>query len=219
MCGRYALHSHPSVIALAFGLDTVPEFAPRYNIAPGTPVLAVRAGEGCPQPALLRWGLIPGWAKDPAIGQRLINARAETLAEKPSFRNALRRRRCIIPADGYYEWQKTAAGKRPWYASPAEGVFGFAGLWESWNGPEGPLATCCIVTCEANAQVRAIHERMPAILNPADYASWLDPQNPAPQALLRPAPAAAIRLRPVSRRVNSVANDDAALIGPEPGEG
>lgn len=212
MCGRYALHSHPSVIALAFGLDTVPDFAPRYNVAPGTPVLALRAGAGHPEAVMLRWGLVPGWARDPAIGSRLINARAETLADKPSFRNALRRRRCIVPADGFYEWQQGPAGKQPWYVRPATGMFGFAGLWETWSGPEGPLATCCIVTCAAGEAMRPIHARMPAILDPADYGRWLDPDTREPEALLHATDALA--LHPVSARVNRVGNDDAGLIEP-----
>lgn len=218
MCGRYSLHSHPNVVALQFGLAQPPQFAARYNVAPGTPVLAVRAHPGHGRSGeLVRWGLIPSWAKDASIGQRLINARAETLTEKPSFRAAFRRRRCIVPANGFFEWMPTGGRKQPYYIRPAldDELFGFAGLYERWQGPDGPIESCTIVTTDANEVMRPIHTRMPAILAIEDYAHWLDPDNPDPSALLsilRPAPAERMRAEPVSYRVNSVKNDDPSLL-------
>ena len=220
MCGRFSLHSNPHVVELQFGLAQTPELAPRYNVAPGTPILGVRADERHARHAtLLRWGLIPSWAKDPSIGHRMINARAEHIAEKPAFRNALRRRRCIIPADGFFEWRAAGARKQPYYVrSAGDELFGFAGLYEYWKGPEGLVASCTIITTEANALMRPLHDRMPVILDAADYAHWLDPDNPDPEslvAILRPAPPERMTAYPVGLRVNNVRNDDPALIEPE----
>jgi putative SOS response-associated peptidase YedK len=217
MCGRYSLHSHPSVIALQFGLAHAPEVGARYNIAPGTLVLAIRADtQHARHASLLAWGLIPAWAKDPAIGNRLINARAETIHEKPSFRSAFRRRRCIVPANGYYEWMATGARKQPYYIRPAnDELFGFAGLYERWNGPDGPLESCTIITTDANELTRPIHTRMPVILPVESYAHWLDADNPDSNALLgmlKPAPSERMTAYPVSLRVNNVRNDAPALI-------
>jgi putative SOS response-associated peptidase YedK len=214
MCGRFALHAHPRVIALQFALSAAPEIAPRYNIAPTTDVLVVRAGDGGRLAARVRWGLVPRWARDPAIGGKLNNARAETVAEKPSFRDAFRRRRCLIPASGFYEWRREGERKQPYYVYPANGeVFAFAGLWESWRGEGAALETCAIVTTEANAVMAPIHDRMPVIVARADYARWLDcaPGNDVSD-LLRPADAAAIAVRRVSRAVNNARNENAALI-------
>lgn len=221
MCGRYALHSHPHVVALQFGLAHEPEYAPRYNIAPGTPVLAI-CGDATQarRAALLHWGLIPSWAKDASIGHHMINARAEHVAEKPAFRSAFRRRRCIIPADGFYEWRGSAGRKQPYYVRSREhGLFGLAGLYEHWRGPNGPVASCTIITTAANALMAPLHDRMPAILDVADYAHWLDPNHPEPTALLpalRPAPVEKMTAYAVGLRVNSVKNDDARLIEPAP---
>lgn len=217
MCGRYSLHSHPHVVALQFGLAHVPELAPRYNVAPGTPVLAIRADRTQTRSgALLHWGLIPAWAKDPAIGHRLINARAETVLAKPAFRNAFRYRRCIIPADGYFEWAPARGRKQPYYIRPrSDTLFGFAGLYERWKGSDGPIESCTIVTTDANELTRGLHSRMPVILPIEAYAHWLDPENPDPDALaalLKPAADEQMRLHPVSLRVNSVKNDDPDLI-------
>jgi len=205
------------VVELQFGLAHAPAFDPRYNIAPGTPILAVRADASHARSgSFLDWGLIPSWAKDPAIGHRLINARAEQVAEKPAFRSAFRRRRCIIPADGFYEWQATGGRKQPYYIRPRENeLFGFAGLYEHWKGPDGVVGSCTVITTAANALMRPLHDRMPAILEVGDYAHWLDPDNPDPDALvamLRPAASERMTAHPVSLRVNSVRNDDADLI-------
>jgi len=190
MCGRYALHSSPEVVALQFGLESLPDFAPRYNIEPITPVLIVkRDGAG-----LARWGLVPRWSRDASIGAKLINARAETLSEKHSFRDAYHRRRCLIPANGFYEWQRQGAFKQPYCIHPADGeLFAFAGLWETWRGSD----TCTIVTTEANATLRSIHDRMPVIIAPGHYAGWLHGE----EGLLRPAPAGAIRCYPMRSEV------------------
>lgn len=219
MCGRYALHSHPHVIALQFGLAHEPEYAPSYNIAPGTPILVVR-GEAthARSAAMLQWGLIPAWAKEPSIGQHMINARAEHVAEKPAFRAAFRRRRCIVPADGFYEWKAIGGRKQPYYVRPrASELFGLAGLYEYWRDPEGLIGSCTLITTRANASMAPIHDRMPAILGVEDYAHWLDPDHPDPASLLqalRPIPVGKMMAYPVSTRVNSVKNDDSRLLDP-----
>jgi len=219
MCGRYALHNNPEVIKLAFELGVLPEIAPRYNIAPSTPVLVVLQDREKGRVAdLVRWGLIPSWAKDPAIGNKLANARGETVAEKPSFRAAFRRGRCLVPASGFYEWKKVAGRKQPYYVHPAGAdLFAFAGLTERGNGPDGPVRSCAIITTDANERMRGIHDRMPVILEPKDYDAWLDPAIPgsdALKALLRPCPDAMIAAHPVSTRVNTPKNDDEALLEP-----
>jgi putative SOS response-associated peptidase YedK len=220
MCGRYSLHSNPHVVALQFGLHHPPEYEARYNVAPGTPVLAVRADSSHARSGTwLRWGLIPAWAKDPGIGNRLINARAETVIDKPSFRTAFQRRRCIIPANGYYEWTPAGGRKQPYYIRPRDDeLFGFAGLYERWNGADRPVESCTIITTDANALTRPLHARMPVILPVEAYAHWLDPENPdldALAALLKPAPDERMQVYPVGMRVNNVKNDDSALIEPE----
>ena len=190
MCGRYALHSSPDVVALQFALDSPPEFTPRYDIAPAAQLLIVKR-DGA---ALARWGLVPRWAEDSSIGAKLINARAETLSQKPSFRDAYRRRRCLIPANGFYEWRREGKLGRPYYVHPADSeLFAFAGLWDTWRGTE----TCTIVTTQANATMRSIHERMPVIIAAEHYAGWLHGE----EGLLRPAPAGAIRCCPVGSEV------------------
>lgn len=224
MCGRYALHASPEVIALQFGLAAPPLAAARYNIAPASQVLIVRAGEGGPVGEPVQWGLIPFWARDPAIGQRLANARAETAHEKPSFRAPFRLRRCLIPASGFYEWQAPAGGrgpKQPFYIQPThEALFGFAGLYEVWQGPEGRVATCAILTTDANPLMARIHDRMPVIVAPESYAAWLDPALKDPErvrGLIVPFAADRMAAHPVSPRVNRAANDGAELIEPLPG--
>jgi len=203
MCGRYALHSNPEVVRLQFALDAAPDFAPRYNIAPMTPVLVVER-DGA---ALARWGFVPRWSADPSIGAKLINARAETLSHKHSFRDAYHRRRCLIPANGFYEWKRAGGSRQPYYVHPAEGeLFAFAGLWDTWRD----LKTCTIVTTQANAALRGIHERMPVIIAREHYAGWLHGE----EGLLRPAPAGALRCHPVSPAVNRAANESPALIAP-----
>ena len=206
MCGRYALHSSPEVVALAFGLADVPAFAPRYNIAPAAQVLVVRQGGA----AFVKWGLVPRWAKDPSIGAKMNNARAETVAEKPSFREAYRRRRCLIPANGFYEWKLEAGRKQPYYIHPSSGaLFAFAGIWEPWQ----ELQTCAVITTQANATMATVHERMPVIVPPAEYSAWLA----GGDIPLRACPDAAIDLHRVSRAVNNARNEDPRLIEPEAG--
>ena len=218
MCGRYELHAHPAAIALAFGLAYPPEIQPRYNIAPTQQVPIVRvnaAGER--ELVQVRWGLVPRWAKDPSIGARMINARAETVADKPAFALAFRRHRCLLPADGFYEWQVRAnGGKQPMRVGMKDGsVFGLAGLYERWLSPEGePLDTCTIVTTEANALLRDVHPRMPVIIAPEAYEQWLDPTDADAGALIAAFDPQPMTYWPVSTRVNSVKNDDAAVIEP-----
>lgn len=217
MCGRYALHSHPQVVALHFGLAEPPAFAPRYNVAPLTTVPIVRADlEGGRRAELARWGLLPSWARDPKIASRLINARAETLAGRPAFRDAFRRRRCLIPANGFYEWKAEGGRKQPYYVHPAQGeLFAFAGLYERCTTSEGPLETCAIVTTDADATLRAIHPRMPLILAPGDYAPWLAADSAAAARLLRAHAAPAVAVRRVGRAVNNAREDSPTLIEPE----
>ena len=217
MCGRYELHAHPAAIALAFGLPAPLEFAPRYNIAPMQQVPIVRVNaHGARELAMVRWGLVPRWAKDPAIGAKMINARGETVRDKPAFRTAYRRHRCLVPASGFYEWQAREGAKQPMHIAMRDGApFAFAGVAERWLGPDGePLDTCAIVTTEANGLLAAVHERMPVIVAPADYARWLDPTIADPGDLIAPYDADAMRYVPVSTRVNAVRHDDAALIEP-----
>lgn len=221
MCGRFTLTTPIETLVETFQLSSVPEeLAPRYNIAPTQPVAAVLVDEEKAQHlALLRWGLIPGWAKDPSIGNRMINARAETVAEKPAFRVAFQRRRCLVLADGFYEWQRSERGKRPMYIRLADGrPFAFAGLWEHWKGADGPpLDSCTILTTEANELMRPIHNRMPVILPPEAYDLWLDPTVRAADSLLpllRPHPAETMRAFAVSTLVNNPANDDPRCIVP-----
>jgi len=209
MCGRFALHASPEVVALQFGLAEPPALAPRYNIAPASPVLIVRREDAKARAAAVRWGLVPGWAKDPSIGARLVNARGERLAQKPSFRDAYRRRRCLVPASGFYEWRSEAGVKQPYYIRPSRGgLFGFAGLWERWN----ELETCAIITTEANQAMRPVHHRMPVILAPADYGRWLE----GADGLLAPCPPGEVALHRVRRAVNDARNDFASLIVPDP---
>jgi putative SOS response-associated peptidase YedK len=217
MCGRYELSSHPAAIALAFGLPQPPDLRPRYNIAPTQQVPIVRgnaAGER--ELVLVRWGLVPRWAKDPSIGARMINARAETVATKGAFRNAYVRHRCLVPVDGFYEWKRTANGKQPVHIGRTDArPFGLAGLYERWLSPEGDvLDTCAIVTTGSCASLADVHDRMPVIVPEAQYARWLDGSRHDVADLLVPWAGEALRVYPVSRRVNSVMNDDASLCDP-----
>ena len=218
MCGRYALHSLPEVIALQFGIAAAPQLKARYNIAPTQIAPVVRLGEGeVREIAELRWGLIPSWSKDPSIGARLINARAETAGEKPAFRNAFRRHRCLVPADGYYEWKIEGGRKQPYLLRPESGgPFAMAGLWEQWRAREGESpGTFAILTTAAAGAAQRIHEHMPVIIAPGDYESWL--AGPDPAGLLRANPDPRFAAVRVSTRVNSPRFDDALCIEPEPG--
>jgi putative SOS response-associated peptidase YedK len=179
----------------------------------------MREQKGTRELALFRWGLIPSWAKDPAIGNRMINARSETVANKPSFRSAFRRRRCLVPADGFYEWGKIGGAKQPFFIHmQEESPFAIAGLWEHWQDSEGnEIETCTLLTTEANALLATIHKRMPVILNPGDYARWLDPDSSDPVALhnlLMPYPADAMAFRAVSLHVNNPRNEGPACQEP-----
>ena len=222
MCGRYSLTTPLEGVREVFGFLEQPNLAPRYNIAPTQEVAAVRLGsEGHQRHFVwLKWGLIPSWAKEAAIGSRMINARSETLAEKPAFRKAFRQRRCLILADSFYEWKTVGKGpKQPYRISLlGEGVFAFAGLWEHWRNPvDGtPVESCTIVTTAANDTLKPIHHRMPVILAPAAYEAWLDGETALEdlQTLLRPYPGEAMTYHPISTRVNKVANDDAEIILP-----
>ncbi len=222
MCGRFTLTLDGVALQQAFPQFRIPaSLAPRYNIAPTQPV-AVVPNDGQRRVDFFLWGLIPAWAKDPRIGNRLINARAETAAQKPSFRAPFRRRRCLILADGFYEWQRAPGGKgpkQPYRILLRDGrPFAFAGLWERWQAPDGSeIYSCTILTTQANPLVAQVHDRMPVILAPEDYDRWLTPGEAAPevlQPLLRPFPADAMTLYPVSSRVNSPQRDDPDCIRP-----
>ncbi|HKK02900.1 MAG TPA: SOS response-associated peptidase [Gammaproteobacteria bacterium] len=229
MCGRYAFFTPVEAVARLFGVSEIhaSDIAPRYNIAPTQEVPIVRRSpfleeedathEAPRELALARWGLVPFWARDPAIGNRMINARGETVAKKPAFRAAFRKRRCLVPADGFFEWRRTASGKQPWYIHGADGEpLALAGLWELWDPPEGgtPLASCAIITTAANAFMRPLHDRMPVVLDAAARDAWLAPdaEPETLEALLRPAPEDALEAWPVSRRVNSPFNEDPSLL-------
>jgi len=219
MCGRFTLAVPAEQVAAQFQLPTAPELAPRYNIAPTQQIAVVRAGDAGRTLSMMRWGLVPSWAKELSIGARMINARAETAAEKPAFRSAMKQRRCLIPADGFYEWQAQPGGKQPFHIRMADGrPFAFAGLWEQWRTPEGQwLETCTILTTSANELMRQLHDRMPVIIPPEQYALWLDPalHDTEPlQELLTPYPAEEMTARPVSKAVNKVGNDDPSLLAP-----
>jgi len=224
MCGRFSLSTPPEEVARHFGLGETPELLPRFNVAPTQDVAVVRvsARSGKRRLEPRRWGLVPHWAKDPRIGHRLINARAETLREKPAFREAFRLRRCLVPADGFYEWGRGPSGRRPFHVRRTSGgPFAIAGLYERWRGPEGAeIVSCTLVTTDANEAVAPVHDRMPVIVPPEAYAAWLDPElcDPARLAgLLRPAPADALVLVPVGPRVNDPRHDDPECVAPLPG--
>lgn len=224
MCGRYHSATPPELIRGWFRvLGPLPNWRPTWNAAPtqNLPVVRFNPETGARALDLLRWGLVPSWAKDVKIGAKMINARAETVATLPAFRKAFAKRRCIVPADGFYEWAKTDGAKIPYAVGPAEpgAVWGFAGLWEGWKTEAGAwLRSFTILTTVANATLRPIHERMPVILPPEAYARWLGEEEATPeelQALLAPCPPDAVRVARVSPRVNSVRNDDATLLDPE----
>lgn len=223
MCGRYTLTQPREAIATTFGLDseTLPDIAPRYNIAPSQPVAIIRAESQTLTPQLTHvvWGLIPFWAKDPKIGYKLINARGETVAEKPSFKAALKYRRCLIPADGFYEWQRRSSGKQPYYFQLRDRhLFAFAGLWEHWQSPDGSeIESCTIITTAANEVLRPVHDRMPVIIPPQHYNQWLDLENQKPQdvaSLLQPYTAETMMSYPVHPQVNNARYDQADCIQP-----
>lgn len=220
MCGRFTLTVDPGEFQEAIPNLVVPQgISPRYNIAPTQPVAVVANSPNLTLDFFL-WGLIPSWAKDPEIGSRLINARAETIAEKPSFRVAYKRRRCLILADGFFEWKQTdGRGKTPMYIRMISGKpFAFAGLWDIWSSPDGSeIRSCTIITTQPNKLMESIHNRMPVILPPAAYSDWLDPAERQPDSLKRwllPFPPEEMEAFAVSRVVNSPQNDVPECITP-----
>jgi putative SOS response-associated peptidase YedK len=231
MCGRYRLSRRKQIIEEHFdSVSGEEDWSPRYNIAPTQPVPIIRQNPKEPvrQIALVRWGLIPSWAKDMSGAASMINARSETASTKPAFRDALKSRRCLVPGDAFYEWQRTGKTKQPFCFEVCDGqLFAFAGLWERWKDPSGTwVKSCSILTTTANAVTSAVHDRMPVILDPCNYDLWLDPGMTNVDAacdLLKPYDADLMRSYPVSARVNSVANDDVEcsapveVVQPQPG--
>jgi putative SOS response-associated peptidase YedK len=226
VCGRFTLSASPEAVASAFSLEETPQLRPRFNVAPGQQVATVEvAPEGGRRLVPRRWGLVPRWARDARIGSRLINARCETVAEKPAYRDAFRKRRCLVPADGFYEWASAGSGPRQpyWIARPDRGCIGIAGLYERWRGPDDVcLDSCTLLTTEASGSLRAIHGRMPVILPPEAFGAWLDPEAQAPEALLsllHATPSTPLEAIAVSRRVNRPEHDDPDCIAPLPATG
>lgn len=215
MCGRFALTVPVDGIRKLFGFTEIPNLPPRYNIAPTQAVLAVRDDGGVPSAFMTRWGLIPSWSKDPTIGAKMINARSETIREKPSFKTAFSRRRCLIPADGFYEWKTQDGVKQPYrlFFSDKE-VFAFAGIWERWQGGDGSdVDTCSIVTTEAIASIAPIHHRMPVILDADAFSSWMSGPEDEAEDLMRPYRGSRVLMHhPVSRAVGDVRNDRPELL-------
>ena len=220
MCGRYRLSRRKQIIEehfdCVFGPD---EWKPRYNMAPTQPVPVIRQHPKEPvrELSLFRWGLVPRWARDTSVASRMINARSETASTKAAFADSLQFRRCLVPADGFYEWQKTGKSKQPYCFEVNDGaLFAFAGIWDRWNDSRGtPLETCLILTTTANAVTSSVHDRMPVILNPDTYNLWLDPgmqDAAAVSELLRPYDAQLMRFYPVSSRINTIINDDEECI-------
>lgn len=221
MCGRFTVKGDPAKVRKNFRLATIPNLMPRYNVAPTQDISVVGLGKEGPNLIQMRWGLVPSWSKDPKAGAPLINARADTVAVKPAFREAFRKRRCLIVADGFYEWTGEKEQKQAWYITLKNGEpFGFAALWERWRPPAGapgePILSAAIVTTDANDAIAHIHHRMPVILDPADHAAWLDP-GAAPDrlaALLKPLPSTAVQAYRVGKTVNAVRNDGPECVAP-----
>jgi putative SOS response-associated peptidase YedK len=224
MCGRVVQRSPLQDVVDYFGGVLVHEglvIPPRFNLAPSQNILALRAGRRQPEALMLHWGLIPSWAKDPSIGSRMINARAETAADKPAYRDCFRRRRCIVPVDGFYEWQKQGRGKQPYYIHGREGrPLALAGLWDRWSGEGQVIESCTILTTTPNSLMHPLHDRMPVILSKEDVSRWLDPQSQPEglRELLRPSPPERLEAYPVGVRINSPVNDDPQCLSPQSGE-
>ena len=215
MCGRYTISTPADVLAELFDLDVVPELVARYNVAPTQKAPVVTEQDGGRKLDLMRWGLVPHWAKDRSIGSRLINARSETVAEKPAFRGSFRNQRCLVPADGFYEWKKEGAIKQPYLIRLKSGApFAIAGLWSRWQDPEGEeLLTYTLLTTAPNSLLASIHNRMPVIVPPEAFASWLGHSDRGElESLLLSHPAEAMEAGPVSRLVNSPAHDDPRCV-------
>jgi putative SOS response-associated peptidase YedK len=217
MCGRFAQKSSAKKVSKQFKVEEVPPLVERYNVAPTQSVLVVREPDAR-EAVFLKWGLVPRWAKDPAIGNKLINARSETVTEKPSFREAFARRRCLVPMEGFYEWARRGDSKRPFYFHMRDGEpFAVAALWESWEGGGELLETCTLLTTGANELLAGYHDRMPVILRPEDYDLWLDAGVRSAERLLpllRPYPREAMTAYAVSRMVNSPSNDNPRCVEP-----
>jgi len=222
MCGRYRLSRRKQIIEEHFdSVSGEEDWSPRYNIAPTQTVAVIRQNPKEPvrELSLMRWGLIPSWAKDPSVAAGMINARSESASTKPAFRDALKSRRCLIPADAFYEWMRTGKTKQPYCFEVNEGeLFVFAGLWDGWEDPSGQwVKSCSILTTTPNALTAAVHDRMPVIIDPDSYDAWLDPgmnDVSAASELLKPYDARLMRCYPVSTRVNSAANDDEECSAP-----
>jgi putative SOS response-associated peptidase YedK len=217
MCGRYTVTSAPEAIRALFRYEEQPDFPPRYNIAPTQPIAIVRLIDGKRQLALVRWGLLPSWVKDPRNFALLVNARGESVCEKPAYRAAMKRRRCLIPADGFYEWKSLGGRKQPYFVRAKSGEpLAFAGLWETWTGPNGEeLETAAIVTTRANRTLEPIHDRMPVVVAPDAFDLWLDGANvdaKTAEVLIQPAPDDLLEAYEVSTAVNRNANDNPKLI-------
>jgi putative SOS response-associated peptidase YedK len=216
MCGRIVRSSPAEVLRAEFGAEPPPDLAARYNVCPGEPILAVVAGRDGLRMGWLRWGLVPPFATDPRAGARAINARAESVSTRAAFRHAFRTHRCLVVADGFYEWRRDGREKQPFFVRLRSGrPLAFAGLWERWRPPDGtgpPLVTGAIVTCAANGVVRPIHDRMPVILDAAARDAWLDPACADPARVLVPCADALLEAWPVSARVNRPQHDDPELI-------
>ncbi len=224
MCGRFALSKSDRIDWAQFGVRRGPQLPPHWNLGPGRPIAVVRHAGAEAEVALLRWGLIPFWAADPAIGGRLANARAESASEKPAFRAAFKQRRCLIPADGFYEWQamKGGARKQPWFIRRADGgAFALAGLWERWQPrgttDEAAIETCTVLTTEPNALLAPIHSRMPVIIDPSRYAAWLSvgTETEAARALMAAWEPSEWTAHRVSTHVNAIGHDDKRCAEPE----
>ncbi|MDQ7027711.1 MAG: SOS response-associated peptidase [Anaerolineae bacterium] len=215
MCGRYVLSAEPQLVQQEFNLSNTPQLAARYNIAPSQPV-AIITNQVPDELMIVKWGLVPSWSKDPKIGYKMINSRSETAHEKPSFRAAFKRRRCLIPVSGFYEWTKTDDGKQPHYIHVKDSeVFSFAGLWEIWHSPDGDeMWTATILTTEANEAIEHLHHRMPVILDGENRDIWLDGDSDVGELRLLMKPYAGDKMAhyPVSKAVNSVRNDNPTLI-------
>jgi len=219
MCGRYSITTVPEAMRALIRYLERPNFPPRYNVAPTQPIPIVRMSEGRRQFALVRWGLLPAWVKDPKNFTLLINARGESVNDKPAFRNAMKYRRCLVPADGFYEWKRDGKHKRPYFVRRKDRApFAFAGLWENWMGPNGEeVESAAIVTTDASPSIAHIHDRMPVMLGPEQFEMWLDCANVdahTAASLFRPAPDGQIEALEISDRVNRVANDSADIQAP-----
>ncbi len=216
MCGRFALRTPVKTLAKEFKVTEAPSVEARYNIAPTQNILAVQETPDGRVMKSLKWGLVPSWAKDASMGARFINARSETVSEKPAFREAFKQRRCLIPADGFYEWQRTANGKQPFFFQIRDGrPFAFAGLWDRWEGEDGMIQSCTILTTEANEVLKPVHDRMPVILHPDTYDLWLHVdarKQELIKELLLPFPAEEMTSYPVSTTVNSARHQGAELV-------